>query len=243
MQCNRCKHYKSEGEFGLHNRKGLMVRKKCCTVCCEAMKVYDSSKGRPEARRKNAHNIGRIQKRKEYAKSEYGKQVQSKANRKPIRAERQRVKRATDPAFSLRCSLTHKVGQMLHGVYNSQAVISFTEFTDSETMMDWFALQLTGTMTRENYGDVWHVDHKIACCWFSADEADVRRCWRKLNLQPMLGPENQSKGALLPPDDKLLALRSIWPAAWQDTLPTKEDRIRMYQSIHPRSKVFTRLEA
>jgi len=244
MQCNRCKHHKSEDAFKLHNRKGQMVRKKCCEDCCAAMRMYDAKDGRLEARRRNSHSPGRIQKRKEYAKSEYGKLVQHNANCQEHRLKKQRDKRRNDAAFRLRCALTHKLGQMLHGVYESKAILAFSEFNSQEDVSTWFEARIDGTiMTMENYGEVWHIDHKIACCWYSGDVVDVSRCWRKANLQPMLGPENKSKGALLPADDELQTMKDHWPLSWRGVLPTTEDRIRMYQSIHPRSKVFTRLVA
>ena len=52
-------------------------------------------------------------------------------------------------------------------------------------------------MNWENYGK-WHVDHiiPISAHNFSKPEhPDFKRCWALSNLQPLWGPENQSKGA------------------------------------------------
>ncbi len=53
-------------------------------------------------------------------------------------------------------------------------------------------------MTWENYGKVWHIDHKIPVSVFnlSCDE-DIRRCWSLKNLQPLFVEENIKKGAKL----------------------------------------------
>jgi len=53
-------------------------------------------------------------------------------------------------------------------------------------------------MTWENYGPVWHVDHKIPIVAFNfekQDDIDFRRCWALNNLQPLWAGENMSKGA------------------------------------------------
>ncbi|KKM70439.1 hypothetical protein LCGC14_1440750 [marine sediment metagenome] len=56
-------------------------------------------------------------------------------------------------------------------------------------------------MTWENYGKGgWEVDHIIPKSVFNytkPEDEDFNRCWALKNLQPMWGPENQSKNAKL----------------------------------------------
>jgi len=53
------------------------------------------------------------------------------------------------------------------------------------------------TMTWDNYGTVWHVDHIVPKSWFkyeSTNDAKFKECWALSNLQPKLRLENIRKG-------------------------------------------------
>lgn len=58
-------------------------------------------------------------------------------------------------------------------------------------------------MTMQNYGRVWHVDHKRPVSSFDFSgasqslEATIKECWALSNLQPLFASENISKGARL----------------------------------------------
>jgi len=55
-------------------------------------------------------------------------------------------------------------------------------------------------MTWENYGTVWHIDHKVPIAVFNFDRPehiDFRLCWSLKNLQPLEARKNLSKGAKL----------------------------------------------
>ncbi len=55
-------------------------------------------------------------------------------------------------------------------------------------------------MTWENYGTVWHIDHKIPIAAFNferPDDIDFRLCWSLKNLQPLEAKNNMSKRARL----------------------------------------------
>lgn len=48
-------------------------------------------------------------------------------------------------------------------------------------------------MTWENYGSVWHIDHKIPIAAFNfqtPDDIDFKKCWALKNLQPLWAKEN-----------------------------------------------------
>lgn len=56
---------------------------------------------------------------------------------------------------------------------------------------------LKKTMTWENYGAVWHVDHRMPKSWFKyerTDDPEFRKCWALSNLQPKLKIDNIRKG-------------------------------------------------
>lgn len=56
-------------------------------------------------------------------------------------------------------------------------------------------LQFKDGMNWENYGKVWHIDHKRPCRSFDlTDPAQQRQCFHYSNLQPLFATENQKKG-------------------------------------------------
>ena len=57
--------------------------------------------------------------------------------------------------------------------------------------------QFKPSMTWENYGTIWHIDHKIPVAAFNfmaPEDIDFKRCWALKNLQPLLAHENLIKG-------------------------------------------------
>lgn len=49
-------------------------------------------------------------------------------------------------------------------------------------------------MSWDNYGTVWHIDHRIPCSWFNLiNPEEQKRCFHYSNLQPMFSSENLSK--------------------------------------------------
>lgn len=58
-------------------------------------------------------------------------------------------------------------------------------------------------MSWENYGSIWHIDHKIPCSsWNFESDFEMNCCWNYRNLQPMLASENQSKHDNFKEEDK-----------------------------------------
>jgi hypothetical protein len=54
--------------------------------------------------------------------------------------------------------------------------------------------QFTKSMSWENYGSVWELDHKIPCRMFDlSDPNEIKRCFHYSNYQPMPYRQNRSK--------------------------------------------------
>jgi hypothetical protein len=54
--------------------------------------------------------------------------------------------------------------------------------------------KFTEDMSWENYGSVWHIDHKIPCASWNFENAfENHCCWNYRNLTPLLASINQSK--------------------------------------------------
>ncbi|HSW62183.1 MAG TPA: hypothetical protein VLH56_02510 [Dissulfurispiraceae bacterium] len=74
-----------------------------------------------------------------------------------------------------------------------------------ETLVDFTVDQLKAHLEKlfkpgwswENYGTVWHIDHRTPIAAFNferPDDIDFRLCWSLKNLQPMEASKNRSKG-------------------------------------------------
>ena len=53
-------------------------------------------------------------------------------------------------------------------------------------------------MTWDNYGKVWHIDHKIPLAVFNytrPEDIDFKLCWSLKNIAPLGAIENMKKGA------------------------------------------------
>jgi hypothetical protein len=67
---------------------------------------------------------------------------------------------------------------------------------DIQWLAAWLEVQFQSGMTWENYGPVWHVDHKRPCASFDlSDPVQQRLCFHWTNLQPLFAEENLRKGA------------------------------------------------
>ena len=54
-------------------------------------------------------------------------------------------------------------------------------------------------MTMENYGTLWHIDHKIPKAYFNYKtntDPDFKKCWSLKNFEPLYGSENMKKNSL-----------------------------------------------
>ena len=66
---------------------------------------------------------------------------------------------------------------------------------DIDWLKAWFEVQFKPGMTWENYGPLWHVDHKRPCTSFDLnDPRQQRLCFHWTNLQPLFAEENIRKG-------------------------------------------------
>lgn len=104
----------------------------------------------------------------------------------------QKNRRLTDPAFKA----VHYMRTRMNKLMNGQKINSTLKLLgcSKDDFVQWIKFQLTGDMTMENHGSVWHYDHVIPCSLFDQNDQDEReKCWHWSNIQPMLGSDNMSK--------------------------------------------------
>ena len=58
--------------------------------------------------------------------------------------------------------------------------------------------QFTDSMSWDNYGTYWHIDHIMPCFTFNLLEEDqIRKCWHYTNLRPLSAKENLARSQRL----------------------------------------------
>lgn len=163
-------------------------------------------------------------KKKEWANSEVGKEKMRVASNNYYHEV---IK--VDPVRVLDMKLCTLVRFGLKDGRDSKTVREHTGFSSAQDVHDHLQSLLEPGMTMHNHGkgeDKWHIGHRIARALYDFSiKEDVRRAWSKSNIFPQWERENLSEGVNLPDDASLLELRTIWPSAWNDKLPNKEDRI------------------
>lgn len=133
------------------------------------------------------------------------------------------VKENNDPAKKLNAQIGRKICRMLSGQSKtSQTAAIYSDFPDAKSVVSHFESMLTGGMTLQNHGTVWHIGHRIARAMYDkTNPEDMKRCWKSQNLFPQLVEENLKLGVKLP--EELESLKPIWPTAWT-SMPDKLQR-------------------
>ena len=148
--------------------------------------------------------------------------------RKKELRKRDYIRIHSDIGLNLEHGLGVKISQMVKRVRkDSETVMSYSEFEDSNDLCAHLASTFEPGMTFENFGKhakdgpkVWNVGHRIARSLYDNNNpVDIRRCWSKKNLFAQWAAENISLGTKLPSTEILLGIVDVWPIAWNGLLP------------------------
>lgn len=123
----------------------------------------------------------------------YDKNIRDKEKQKQY-AKNNRKKRRKLLTVKLRKRISTRIKGLLkgerHTVNYRNGVITYSEVK----LKSHLAKQFKDGMSWDNYGTVWHIDHKIPVSAFNLRcEEDIKRCWELKNLQPMFADENVMK--------------------------------------------------
>jgi protein-arginine kinase activator protein McsA len=222
FKCQQCKCNRAADWYGVNKRTGTRL-----VTCNQCRERYSKAPWRIKAKATWANSAGGRKYHNDYTrawvKTEPGKALiaRKKGTAATIaNSRRQGQKRCeklrNDPAARLAWNMRVRLRGMLSGqVRSSKTLFANSDFTSFAEVYEHFEKQLTGVMTMQNYGKVWHVDHRIPVdAYDHSDPEDVRRCWRKANLWPMLGPDNCSKSNKIVPWQCVLAGLECWPRKW-----------------------------
>jgi hypothetical protein len=122
-----------------------------------------------------------------------------------IRAKAAKKRYKNDLLYRIVCNLRTRQWQFFKGKTRSLSMVRDMGCTQ-EFFMQHIASQLTGEMTMENHGTVWHLDHIYPLSKASIVDNPVHFLaaanWR--NLQPLPGPENLEKSDEVTPEAQAL---------------------------------------
>jgi len=225
--------------------------KKTCPHCLELARARNkrhnaTAKGKASQKRRyeKAHESGYYQSegRKASVKRRYDEpKAIAKRSTETFRASRKRAqhKWSVGPkGLARRRSIMQRVSVKICGMLDSSrpesaTVRSLCGWANREDAQAHFEMSMDKSwMTWENHGvrkrgdpprTKWHIGHRIPrAAYNKRDEEDVRRCWHPSNLFAQDAVDNQAKShRILPPDEELLQLQTIWPASWMGALPVR----------------------
>ena len=79
---------------------------------------------------------------------------------------------------------------------NKEGVFRHLGYTVKD-LIQHLEMQFKEGMTWDNYGKVWHIDHKKPDSWFNyqnQEDDEFKACWSLENLQPLFAIDNLRKG-------------------------------------------------
>ena len=202
-ECSKCKVAKPVDEFKNHGKsvwcKQCMRdyakqyyhnhREKCINYSKQYFKD-NSEKLKEYARKWNNENKERIDKRNTKYRND---------NREAIREKKREWDRKAmlNPMHRLSNNLRGNMYHALKGKKGFKKWEDLVGYTLQDLINHLTPLLNNTTMTWDNYGITWHVDHITPKSWFkyvSTDDPKFKECWALSNLQPKLRLENISKG-------------------------------------------------
>lgn len=204
-QCSKCKEIKSTENFhkSSHSGDGLQSWcKKCVKVITQNYYKNNKEKQLSYCKQYQKDHKEKIKKyqRNYYntpAQKEYFKQYRNK-NREKIRLWKRQYDRQLmlNPAHRLSNNIR---GNMYHAL---KAKKGFRKWEDLvgytlQDLINHLTPLLKESMTWDNYGILWQVDHITPKSWFkyeTTDDSQFKECWALSNLQPKLKIDNIKKG-------------------------------------------------
>ena len=134
----------------------------------------------------------------------------------------ERDKRKSDTNFKLNCSIRQKTNYAFKSPNNKMNLLIGCT---SDYLRKWIIYQLYGSMTLENYGSVWCLDHCIPLK--RTNEYDLYKSTNWINLRPMYTRDNIIKRDKI--DHRLYLLQQIKAKYF---LKINNDQERLNEIIH-----------
>lgn len=184
-QCKECRNLKAK-EYRKENLQKLRQKDKDYYECNKVARNAFSKKYCED----NKERI--LAYKKEYYEANKQNILEYHKNRKEERNQQKRERRKRDEIFALCEALKVRIHRVLKDKKNDRSwnYIGCTK----DFLKYWIESQFTVTMTWDNYGDIWHIDHVIPIALFKLDN-DISRhvCFHWSNLRPLYKTINLKK--------------------------------------------------
>jgi hypothetical protein len=189
-KCNSCKQIMpiSEFTFRKYSQKGKKYQRydTHCKIC---FRVYRSKFPSREKNTKSKYDTEYTKNNKEKVKKRHS--IYYAKNKDVIHQKRRKYyQNHPDKKIALYCR--KRVADLFKSGRDFPNLIG----CDTEFLYNWFTFLLVDnpTMTMENHGTYWHIDHVIPCAkWDMYDEEQKKKCFHWTNLAPLEASENISK--------------------------------------------------
>jgi len=204
--CYICKTEKELSEFGLlkSSKDGHRYDCKDCRKIQNAQnkekkteynkKYYSLNKDHIDEQNKEYREINSVEiniQRKEYRAQNREHIALKNKEYLPIRKEKIKERRKTDLSFKISevyKSKLHRAIKKNKFTYSQMLNCSIDNF------IKWIEFQFDETMSWENHGVLWHIDHILPInCFDFTDEKQRNMCFNWKNMQPLEGLENRLK--------------------------------------------------
>jgi hypothetical protein len=167
--------------------------KKYCDEC-SILRRRDRSNKYKQNNRENMNEYNKLYKTEHKEELKENRKIYEIENRKQIqdrRTEYSRKRRKSDPAYKLILVARNRMYKLVKGNNNN---VSKTIGCDSQFLQNWLSFQFNASMSLDNHGDYWHIDHVIPCAKFNIlNKRCQQECFHWSNIQPKERRENLSK--------------------------------------------------
>lgn len=103
---------------------------------------------------------------------------------------------AEDPQYKLKTNISRRIRYELHTLNKGRKTSRTVDYIGCsiEDLKSHLEKQFIPEMSWDNYGTLWHIDHRIPCAaWDLTNEFESQCCWNYRNLQPLLARDNHRK--------------------------------------------------
>ena len=124
------------------------------------------------------------------------------ARERQRKRKQERKRYRIDPLFRVNRNMRTRFSRALKGRQKEARTLSITGLKSWDEVMLWLEGQFQPGMPRDNYGEVWSLDHRIPLSFgYGKDESWRRFLWHYTNLRPMFVAQNWTRGNRLAFDD------------------------------------------
>ena len=171
---------------------------KVCIKHPELKGLRSVNRGCLGCRRERRQTPEYLERQRKRQRSPENRERQRKRQQTPKYREWRRARLKTDDQYRFVKSLRSSINKALKRAGAKKDLRTHELMGCSPAFyMGWIESKWEPGWSWKNRGKVWHIDHKRPCASFDLrNEDEQRACFNWLNCRPLLGRENQRKGAV-----------------------------------------------